>query len=325
VPFDVIASDNEANASFYSSLLGGKPFNVQNMTILQALQGLIKVGILRAGECPNIERSAFRHNSIQTTMNNSPLRPALENLQLDHIFDAAQNFSAPFGQAQLKERCFRLLSPLNVFPFPSSRKYLHYLDNTQTPHGVGGTPQGQNAFRDFLFIKYSENKHAKVLTDYYAQVNQPIPQYAEVKARVALLSNIHVSISPKNTHAQATKSVPNQTIRRRLLTRPPQNTQQSRSVVFEITESANGAFHLQGFGTLTGGPNRDIPVSFVVRDRNNQILKSSDPRTARDLGIAANGRVHYDADKYFSSNIVIRNPKGQIVPNNALGRRIPWR
>lgn len=314
IPFDIIASDNEANSSLFSSLLGPNPVNYKQLTILEALQGPIKVGILRNDSCELVERDAFSQKSIQTTMNNHVHRPALSNLQLDHIIDAGQNMNLPFGADQLKQRCFRLLTPLNVFPFPSQKEYDHQMQSAPAPSGIGGTPEGQTAFQYFLFQKYFDAGFQNTLSEYYKQFGQAMPDINRVRRQVAQLANVRIEIHPNQgpriPHASQTT---------------PQVVQEpGGQSIFEIKETTSGRFHLNGFGVTFGGPNRNIPVTFVVIDSTGKILLRSKPTTAKDLGIAARLRGDYDADKFRSSDIVVRDSAGNIVPGNALGRRIPW-
>lgn len=176
INFDIIASDNESTSSFYTLLLNGYE-GFSTKTMKEMLQTKIYTGILRKDKTPEIELDAFSKNNIKLGMNNYRQRPALSNLKLCHILDAGKNIENNFSENQLLERAFKCLNPINIFPFPSSKKYFHYLDEIKYPD-LGEDNETQALFETLIqlhFLKSDNLCIQNAIAEYYKYLNKEVP------------------------------------------------------------------------------------------------------------------------------------------------------
>ncbi len=176
IRFDIIASDNEPTSSFYTLLLNGDE-DFSTKTVKEMLQTKIYTGILRKDKTPKIELDAFNNNKIKSGMNNYEQRPALSNLKLCHILDAGKNIENNVSENQLLERAFKCLNPINIFPFPSSKKYFHYLDEIKYTD-LGEENEIQMLFEALIQLHFlkSDNLYIQnAIAKYYQYLNKKIP------------------------------------------------------------------------------------------------------------------------------------------------------
>ncbi len=148
VPFPLIATDNEPTSSLFAYCAEGA--EVWKYTMLSALQQrIITTGLLTTDESTPSTRAAFTRLGLGGgAMNAHWLRPAVNGLKLCHIADAANRIgdAKPASlRDELEVRICRTLSPLNVVPFPSPRKFTHTLDGRQYLD-LGERPEIQKLF-----------------------------------------------------------------------------------------------------------------------------------------------------------------------------------
>lgn len=202
VGFDIIASDNESTSSLYSILLEDYE-DFSNKTIKELLQTKIFSGILKKERTPQIELDAFAKNKIKTGMNNYNKRPALSGLKLCHILDSGKNIENEVSEKQLLERAFRCLNPINIFPFPSSKKYKHYLDGI--PYSdLGEEVEIQELFAALIqlhFFKSDDLDVKKSISKYYQYLNKQVPSaktceeiIAKFKVKIVKIVKIKIAI-----------------------------------------------------------------------------------------------------------------------------------
>lgn len=196
IEFDIIASDNESTSSFYTILLN-RDTSFLKLSMKEMLQSKIFIGILRKEITPAIELGIL--NSFKTGMNNYAKKPSRSHLKLCHIIDVGQNLEAVISNEQLLMRSFICLNPLNIFPFPSSQKYEHYLEGV--PHkDLGENKDFQELFEALMILHIYEQlgvADSDLIVDYYRFLNKTMPSLQECRETIKRFKGKVVSFKPK--------------------------------------------------------------------------------------------------------------------------------
>lgn len=317
LPFDVIASDNEANTSFFSLVRDGWTQELDEMTILQMIRvKKIALGILQNEVSSEKTQQYFQNLKLKPSMNCHPRRVALEGLKLYHLAGAASSFErASFNslKSEILIRSYRLLSPLNVVPYPNTSaskrgNRLVEIVNGQQVAEIGETPEGALMFAGVLHAYLRKNGFAS-LVESWLEWAQPGYGIGELEAGYQKASRTEIRIEARED----------------VKTRPVPEVGSLGAApgafpIFEVKENENGKTHLQNFGVRIGGVDRRSPFVFRVFDAKEELIAESLPVTAHDLGIAARGRMDYDRNKFHQSHFF---QDGQ--PHSAIGRRIRWK
>ena len=212
IGFDIIASDNESTSSFYSLLLAGDRC-FSDKTMREMLQAKIFTGILRKEQTPKIELDAFAKNRILSGMNNYKPKPADSNIKLCHILDAGKNIENEVSEDQLLERAFRCLNPLNVFPFPSSRNYTHYLDEIQYAD-LGEEDEIQELFAALIKLHFCNSNNIggeNIIDKYYQFLKREAPSIEACEAVISKFKDSVLKLEVKSSH-KGQKAIPKKRI-----------------------------------------------------------------------------------------------------------------
>ena len=323
IPFLIIASDNEANSSFYALIRDNWTDTFNNLSMLELLQKqLICIGICRRNVTTDVSRNEFMRLGIQGTMNSHPSRVALHGLKLYHISDAGRLTDLRKDKIksitdEMKVRIYRLLSPLNVIPYPnvaSGQPMQEFIDDNTKASEIGETTDGKRLFAAVLWRHLQGSGAGDLFADWMENSGVDY-QIDDLKSLLKRYSDTKVTIIRSDDR-------PKRSIEKR--EKIPLSNQNGLGLpsvrIFEIQPSSTGRFHLTGFGKSTGGINRDIKFIFRVFDEKNQIIAESHPHTAAELGIAAAGRQDYDRDQFRQSDFFV-NGKA----NSSIARRVRWK
>ncbi len=90
---------------------------------------------------------------------------------------------------------------------------------------------------------------------------------------------------------------------------------------FDVVENSCGRFHLRSFGERVGGPDRDKPFVFVVRNAEGEEVDRSSVVTVDALKIGALGRRDYDKNEYRITDFMILTSDGAPLPNSLVAQR----
>jgi len=220
--------------------------------------------------------------------------------KLCHIFQAAPRHLGSSG-ADIRARFIRNLHPINHFWFASEYKWRAHGAFEMTPHArLGEWPPLCLGVWEYFVSRYP--REAKWFME-----NAGIDPSEMASTQRSPLEPF--SFEWTNAPVATAAGEPS----------PRTDGQQ-----FIVQENPNGRFHLTGFGAAVGGADRGQPFTFVVQDVDGRVLLSSHPQTAVELRIGADGREHYDANRYSNTDFVVRNSDDDVVPHSALGRRVKW-
>lgn len=165
LPFPVISTDNEPTSSLFAYCR--ETSAVWRQTMLSALQtGTVTTGLLTTASSSASTRERFARLGLGGgAMNQHRLRVAASGLKLCHIADASDGLESAQPTSLLDElevRICRTLSPLNVFPFPSPRKYIHRL-NGREHSDLGEEPEIQRLFAAVLHRHFDRSDDGREL------------------------------------------------------------------------------------------------------------------------------------------------------------------
>lgn len=322
LPFSIIASDNEANSSFYALVRESWTDQIDQLTMLQMMQKqLICVGIFTRQRTTSFSHDHFRKLGISGAMNNHPCRVALLGLKLYHISDAGRLTDIRSDKVksvtdEIKVRIYRLLSPLNVIPYPNVVRgpWREFIDNRKHASEIGETPEGKYLFAAILW-RHLQTQGAEGLFKEWMEHSGVNYRIEDLKTILAKHRDTKVTISAlEPTQRGQTIIQPIQTPSNESVNSP------SEATIFEIRYNRNGRCHLDGFGITTGGPNRDKPFIFRVINQAGMIEAESEVHTAETLRIAEDGRENYDTDTFRQTDF-FKNSR----PHTALARRVNWK
>lgn len=338
LPFDAIATDNEATSSVYHEVLSDRLDSRQS--ILEACQSFLCVGIKRKST-PSPEAETFKRYGIKTGMYKGADRMACKGLKLCHIHDAAKSLPGASIREQLKLGAYRTLCPINVVPFPLSNsgskfRYSHRI-NGEVVGDLGECPSVLLAFEARLHDRFKAAGHEPEFRRRLKRVRnecaprQRIEQYSSM---IDQFMAAHLEIVPReDRHPQDHHS--SAAIARKASDEPmlPAARKDSDSDVgstteivrvFEVKETSAGRFHLSGFGVKCGGTDRNDSFVFVVRDRYGREVARSLKVTCRQLLIAERSRGDYDANRFSRTDFFKRDAGGRPIPYATIARRCRW-
>jgi len=220
--------------------------------------------------------------------------------KLCHIFQAAPQHLGD-TKADLRARFVRNFHPMNHFLFASEYAWKNHGQFQMRPRGQLG-------------------EWAPVCLSYWDHYSRLFPAEAQWFVKHARIAPLELTVPAGTTldptvAFQWTKS---QRISR--TTTPALST----SNTLEIRETANGRFHLSGFGVAIGGPNRDVPFTFHVLDAQGELIAESAASTATELGIAERGRGDYDRNQFRQTDFFVARDGGAPQPCSAIARRVRW-
>jgi hypothetical protein len=330
----VIASDNEANTSLFAIVRSGWSDLLDKTTLHDLMRdGRIKIGILKNGVTTPESRRQLTLLGIRGGMNNHPARVALHKLKLYHLTDAAERADFPRAgfpslHHEIMTRSYRLLSPLNVFPFPNEPRNFS-LHITNPPERLdrqefGESNQGKRALAGAI-LEYLSSHGKSDLFDIW--LTKSCCQYTKRDAETSwkLWKDVRICMTPRNNdqNGLVNANVPNIKLPQPVAPNAPTqlipvgvNTGENDNVpFFDVIENGKGRYHLSKFGIATGGNDRKRPFRIRIIDRNGQVIRVSEVTTAADLGIANAGRGDYDKNLYRIIDF----------PNSAVANHVVWK
>jgi len=202
LPFDIIASDNEACSSFFANLRDPS-FKIGESSILNLLQtGIIKTG----SKNKNLKTESiqyFNKLNIKLDKNNSSFKVSKDNLEVCHIADAGKIEDEAIDKkinfkSELEIRIYRLLSPLNVFPFPFHKHYSYFFNGEGSNLILKKNNPGGDRNIQILFAALLKNKFFKAVSDWkkYAnlfcsdqQIDDHLLKFKNVEIKILKKSN----------------------------------------------------------------------------------------------------------------------------------------
>ena len=135
---NIIASDNEACASFYQFMYY-KPISIKSDLYSFFRENKLEVGIPKSDD----QKVTIKKLGFNGSMNKGIRQDY--NLKLSHYVDAGQNFGL---NTTIKTKCAIYLSPLNIFLTPNPRK--GYKNVNSSFNDVGEDPDLKDVFHSLL-------------------------------------------------------------------------------------------------------------------------------------------------------------------------------
>lgn len=135
---NIIASDNEACASFYQFMYD-KPISIKSDLYIFFRENKLEVGLPKSDD----QKVTIKKLGFNGSMNKGIRQDY--NLKLSHYVDAGQNFGL---NTTIKTKCAIYLSPLNIFLTPNPRK--GYKNVNSSFNDVGEDPDLKDVFHSLL-------------------------------------------------------------------------------------------------------------------------------------------------------------------------------
>jgi hypothetical protein len=131
-------------------------------------------------------------------MNKHSMRVACANLKLCHISDAAR--LGDFGHLRLDNideeiiiRFYRLISPLNVFPFPNPNHFLGEISNISAGREFGESEEGKRLFAEII----RKGIRDEDLFNSWFEYSQPPFELQDLKRTLDQFRNATIRLTPK--------------------------------------------------------------------------------------------------------------------------------